>query len=122
MESKNGAVVRKHMGFGHISAQHAEAVDQFHRQYLNPYINFHRPCAVAEIVEESNGKRRRMYRRWATPLEIFSQTPQCETDLRPGVSMAELEQIAQAQTDTEAAIEMQRAKRQLLASIAKRSA
>jgi hypothetical protein len=122
VESKNGAIVRKHMGFGHISGQHAEAVDQFHRQYLNPYINFHRPCAVAEIVEESNGKRRRQYRRWATPLEIFSQTAECESYLRPGVSLAELEQIAQAQTDTEAAIEMQRAKRQLLARIARRSA
>ena len=31
VESKNGAIVRKYMGFGHIAAQHAEAVDQFHR-------------------------------------------------------------------------------------------
>jgi hypothetical protein len=30
VESKNGAVVRKPLGFGHIAAQHAEAVDQFH--------------------------------------------------------------------------------------------
>jgi hypothetical protein len=47
VESKNGAVVRKHLGFGHIGAQHAEAMNQFHRRYLNPYLNFHRPCAVA---------------------------------------------------------------------------
>jgi transposase InsO family protein len=122
VESKNGAIVRKHMGFGHIAAQHAEVVDQFHRQYLNPYVNFHRPCAVAQIVEGPNGKRRRVYRRWATPFEIFSQMPQRETCLRPGVSMAELERFAGAQSDTEAAIEMQRAKRQLLSRIAKRSA
>jgi len=43
VESKNGAIVRKHMGFGHMGAQHAETVDRFHRRYLNPYINFHRP-------------------------------------------------------------------------------
>jgi integrase-like protein len=122
VECKNGAIVRKHMGFGHIGVQHAETVDQFHRRYLNPYVNFHRPCAVAQVVEQSNGKRRRVYRRWATPLEIFCQTPQCETYLRPGVSMAELERFAKAQSDTEAAIEMQRAKRQLLANIAQRSA
>lgn len=119
VESKNGAIVRKHMGFGHIGAQHAAAVDQFHRQHLNPYVNYHRPCAVAEIVEAANGKRRRVYRRWDTPLEIFRQTPQCATYLRPGVSMAELERFAKAQSDTEAAIEMQRAKRQLLSDIAK---
>jgi len=122
VESKNGAIVRKHMGFGHIGAQHAEAVDRFHREHLNPYVNFHRPCAVAQIVEQSNGKRRRVYRRWATPFEIFSQTPQCETYLRPGVSMAELERFAKEQSDTEAAIGMQRAKRQLLSGIAKHSA
>jgi len=122
VESKNGAIVRKHMGFGHIAAEHAEAVDRFHRRYLNPYVNFHRPCAVAEIVEESNGKRRRVYRKWATPFEIFSQMSQCESRLRPGVGMAELEGIARAQSDTEAAIEMQRAKRQLFAQVTSRSA
>ena len=122
VESKNGAVVRKHMGFGHISAQYAETVDRFHRRYLNPYVNFHRPCAVAEIVEEPNGKRRRVYRQWATPFEIFRRTLQCETYLRPGITMAELERFAQQQSDTEAAIEMQRAKRQLLSALARRSA
>jgi hypothetical protein len=122
VESKNGAIVRKHMGFGHIAAEHAEAVDQFHRRHLNPYVNFHRPCAVAEIIEHANGKRQRVYRKWATPLEIFSQTPQCETCLRPGVSLADLEAFAQKQSDTEAAIEMQKAKQQLMAGIARRSA
>jgi hypothetical protein len=121
VESKNGAVVRKHLGFGHIAAEHAEAVDQFHRHYLNPYINFHRPCAVPEIVEEPNGKRRRTYPRWATPFEIFGQTPQCESCLKPGVSMDSLWQLARRQTDTEAAIAMQRAKQKLFAKL-KRSA
>ena len=122
VESKNGAIVRRHMGFGHIGAQYAEAVNQFHRQHLNPYINFHRPCAVPEIVEEPNGKRRRVYQRWATPFEIFSQTPQCESYLRPGVSTRDLEQIAQARSDTEAAIAMQQAKRRLPGRITKQGA
>jgi hypothetical protein len=122
VESKNGAIVRKHMGFAHIGAQHAEAVDLFHRQYLNPYINFHRPCAIAEIVEEPNGKRRRVYRRWATPFEIFSQVTLCESYLRPGVNMAELERFAKTQSDTESAIAMRQAKHKLLARITKQSA
>lgn len=122
VETKNGAVVRKHMGFKHIPGSEAEAVNQFHREYLNPYINFHRPCAVAEVIEEPNGKRKRIYRRWATPFEILSQTPQCEKYLRPNVHLAELQKFAQQCTDTEAAIEMQRAKNKLLAGIAKRTA
>ena len=60
--------------------------------------------------------------RWATPFEFFRELPHCENYLRPGVTLAELERFAQTQSDTEAAIEMQRAKRQLLSGIAKRSA
>jgi hypothetical protein len=114
VESKNGAVIRKHLGFGHIGAQHAEATNQFHRQYLNPYLNFHRPCAVAQIVEDRNGKRRRSYRRWATPFEIFGETAECEKYLKQGVSLASLQQVASEQSDTEAAIAMQQAKQKLL--------
>jgi hypothetical protein len=121
VECKNGAIVRKHMGFGHIGAQYAETVDRFHREFLNPYINFHRPCAVAEIVEDPNGRRRRAYPRWDTPFEILSRTRQCESYLKPGVSMASLQQFAQQQTDTQAAIAMQQAKKKLLAKV-KRSA
>jgi len=121
-ESKNGAIVRKHMGFSHIAAPHAEAVDRFHREHLNPYINFHRPCAIAEIVELPNGKRKRIYRQWATPFEIFSRTPRCESFLRPGVSIEELNSIARKQSDTEAAVTMQHARKRLLNGIAGRTA
>lgn len=122
VEAKNGAVIRKHLGFGHIGAQHAAAVDTFHREYLNPYVNFHRPCAVPVVLTEPNGKRRRVYPRWATPFELFQQIPHCRNLLSPGVTLAELEAFAQSQSDTEAALDMQRAKRQLLARIAKLSA
>jgi transposase InsO family protein len=122
VETKNGAVIRKHLGFGHIGAQHAAAVDAFHREYLNPYVNFHRPCAVPEVIVEANGKRRRTYPRWATPFELFQQVPRCESLLRSGVTLTELQQFAQLQSDTEAALQMQRAKRQLMSRIGKRSA
>jgi hypothetical protein len=116
------AVIRKRLGFGHIGAPHAAAVDAFHREHLNPYIDFHRPCAVPVILTAPNGKRRRVYPRWATPFELFQQVPHCENLLRPGVTLAELKSFAQLQSDTEAALDIQRAKRQLLARIAKLSA
>ena len=117
VESKNGAIIRKHIGYGYIAAPHAEAMDRFHREYLNPYLNFHRPCAVPTLLTQANGKRRRIYRRWATPLELFRELPGCECFLRPGVTLAELERFAQLQSDTEAALAMQRAKRKLLGSV-----
>jgi transposase InsO family protein len=119
VETKNGAIIRKHIGYGYIDAKHAEAMDQFHRQQLNPYVNFHRPCAVPKIVTEANGKRKRIYLRWATPFELLQQSPQCANLLRPGVTLDELHRFAQAQSDTEAALVMQRAKRQLMRRIGK---
>ena len=116
VESKNGAIIRKYIGHGHIDAQHAEAMDHFHSQYLNPYINFHRPCAVPKVLTEANGKRRRVYERWATPFELFRELPRCESYLQPHVTLAELDRLAQTQSDTEAALDMQRAKRKLFQS------
>ena len=121
VESKNAAIIRNHIGFGHIGVQHAGTVDAFHRQHLNPYINFHRPCAVPEILTAPNGKTRRVYPRWATPFELFQEVPNCQSLLRPGVTLVELRQFAQQQSDTEAALGMQHAKRQLMNRIGKRN-
>lgn len=116
VESKNGAIIRKHIGYGHIGAQYAEAMDRFHREQLNPYLNFHRPCAVPTLRTAANGKRRRVYQRWATPFELFRELLRCESFLRPDVTISELERFAQLQSDTEAALAMQRAKRKLFGS------
>lgn len=122
VESKNGAVIRKHIGWGHIASQHAEAVDRFHREFLNPYLNFHRPCGIPEIVRTTKGKLKRVYRRWATPWEILRQLPGCEGYLRPGLSVAGLDEQAAGQTDTEAARDLQEAKRILWIKIRRHSA
>ncbi len=63
VESKNGAVIRKHLGGTHIASAHAEAVNIFHRQHLNPYLNFHRPCGIPGLRTLPRGKIKRVYRR-----------------------------------------------------------
>jgi len=35
-ECKNGAVIRKHIGYGYIAAEHAAALQSFYLQYFNP--------------------------------------------------------------------------------------
>ena len=117
VEAKNGAVVRKHMGYVHIAAEHAAAINEFYEQYFNPYLNYHRPCGVPELVVDKKGKQKRIYPRYATPWEILRQTPDLERRLREGVTIAELEQQARAMTDLQAAEAMQAAKRRLFASI-----
>ena len=41
VEGKNGAVVRKHIGYGPIAAEHAEALQKFYTAQFNPYLNYH---------------------------------------------------------------------------------
>jgi transposase InsO family protein len=115
-ESKNGAVVRKHMGYGHIAAEHAEAINEFYREHFNPYLNFHRPCGVPEVVTEAKGKQRRVYRWYATPWEILRQVPDLARYLKPGLTVEALNRRAAQTSDTAAARSMQQEKQKLFAS------
>ena len=114
-ESKNGAVVRKAMGYTHIAGQHAAAIAEFYTEHLNPYLNFHRPCGVPELVVNGKGKEKRVYRWYATPWEILRQLPDVASHLKAEWTIAQLDQQAQAKSDTQAAAEMQEAKRKLFA-------
>ncbi len=60
-ESKNNAIVRKHLGYGHIPQHFAALVNAFCRDYLNPYVNFHRPCLFAETITDAKGRSRKRY-------------------------------------------------------------
>lgn len=122
VESKNGAVVRKHMGYLHIGAEHAPAVQRFYEKHFNPYLNFHRPCGQPEIVLSAKGKRKRVYRQYVTPWEKLRSLPDVEDYLKPGISVAELDRQAGRQSDTAAAEQMQAAKRKLFESFRRRSA
>ena len=113
VETKNGAVIRKHMGYGYIAAQHAEAISGFYAQHLNPYLNYHRPCAQADIEIDAKGRRQRHYRRYQTPLETLLALPNAAQYLRSGLTLATLQRIAAVRSDTEAAQRMQQAKRKL---------
>ena len=119
-ESKNGAVVRRHMGWGHIAAPHAEAITAFYQQHFNPYLNFHRPCGVPERVVSTKGKVKKIYRWYATPWEVLRQSPGIAGYLKPGVTIQDLDRQARAKSDTDAAMEMQQAKRKLFAGFQQR--
>ena len=117
VEAKNGALIRKRMGYGHIASAHAQALQTFYEQHFNPYLNFHRPCGVPEVVTNVKGRQRRVYRWYATPWEILRQLPAPARDLRPDITAAELQRKASAESDTQAAHRMQEAKRKLFSQL-----
>jgi transposase InsO family protein len=122
VESKNGSVIRKHLGWTHIASGHAQAVNRFHRQHLNPYLNFHRPCGIPELRTLPRGKIKRVYRQWETPWDILRGLPDWETSLRAEAHPDALHRQASAQSDTDAAMAMQQAKRDLFRQLKRRSA
>ena len=115
-----GWVIRKHIGYGHIGAAHAETFDAFYRKQFNPYLNFHRPCGVPEVTFSLHGKPKRVYRWYATPWEILRQLPGVAGFLCPELTLEQLAQQAGEKTDTQAAKDMQEAKRKLFASLHRR--
>jgi hypothetical protein len=120
VESKNGAVVRKHMGFDHIHAGHADDINIFYKEHFNPYLNFHRPCGVPELKQDSKGKTRRIYKWYATPWEILRQLPGVASYLKEDLTIEQLERLAGRQSDTGAASTMQQAKARLFAGFTRR--
>jgi hypothetical protein len=52
---------------------------------------------------------------------MFRELPQCAKYLQPRVTLAELDRFAQSQSDTEAALAMQSAKRKLFQSFQQRN-
>ncbi len=61
VESKNGSVVRKQLGYVYIPQAYATAINQYHRDFLNVYINFHRPCFFSVSVIDHKCKVKKTY-------------------------------------------------------------
>jgi len=113
VETKNGWVIRKHIGYGYIDQAHAEKIDSFYRDHLNPYLNYHRPCAKPEIHIDAKGRKRVHYNCYQTPLETLIAMEKPNQYLRPGLSVHALQRIQMVRSDTEAAQRMQHAKNKL---------
>ncbi len=113
VETKNGAVIRKHIGYGYIDARHADAIDGFYREHLNPYLNYHRPCAQAEVEIDEKGRKRVSYKSYRTPLETLLALDKPAQYLRAGLGIDALKRVAGAIGDTDAARRMQQAKAKL---------
>ncbi len=105
VESKNGAIIRKQLGYVHIPQQWAPQLNAFHRNHLNPYINFHRPCFFPVVIIDAKGKsqKRYPYKALMTPYDKFISLPKPEQYLKPGRTLHQLEDIATAISDHEAA-------------------
>ena len=112
VEGKNGAVLRKHIGYGFIGAEHADELQRFFTAQFNPYLNFHRPCGFAALARGPRGRIQRRYPAddYRTPFEKLCSLDNWQQYLKRGTTEAFLRARAMRRSDTEAAKEMQKAK------------
>ena len=119
IESKNGSVIRKHLGYSHIDQAFSPLIDRFYLEHFNAYLNFHRPCAFATVTVDDKGRRRKKYETYQTPFErlksiVKAMSPKAaRACLRKGVTLESLGKMAAAQSDNAAAEAMQVALRAL---------
>ena len=120
VESKNGNVVRRWLGHSHIPTHLATEANAFLRDLLSPFLNHHRACLFAVEVQGADGRRRRKYPQELvrTPYEKFRSLPGAEGFLKPGITFDQLDQIALAVNDLEAAQQVQQARKALFRIIA----
>ena len=122
-ESKNAAIVRKHLGYSHIPQRFAALVNVFCRDHLNPYINFHRPCLFAETITDAKGRQRKRYpyKLMMTPYEKLKSLRNAEQFLKPGITFEQLDVQATSMSDNDAAQRLNDARAILFKTIFNRS-
>lgn len=119
VEGKNGSIIRKHMGYMHIPQRYAEILNQFYKNYLNPYLNFHRPCGFATLKISEKGKIKKVYDVYQTPFEALTSHPRASEFFKDGITIEKLQKIAKEKDDNECAALMQKAKEELFKNLSR---
>jgi transposase InsO family protein len=122
VESKNGSIVRKQLGYSHIPQKYASAIGHYHRDFLNIYINFHRPCYFAIPIMDRKGKIKKTYpyEEVMTPYEKLKSLSEAQSYLKPGITLRKLDDIANQMSDNEFAERMVKARSNLLQNISRK--
>ena len=120
VETKNGSVIRKNMGWEHINRDLTDEINSYYKSFFNPYLNFHRPCAYPTIEVDKKGKKKKVYDLYQVPYEALKQITGADKFLKPGVTFDKLDQTAYQMSDNEFAGIMREEERKLFEKIRQR--
>lgn len=113
VESKNGSVIRKHMGYIYIHKKHAKEINSFYRENMDEYLNFHRPCGFATNKTNNKGKITKVYEKYLTPYEKLQTISNWQKYLKSGITENYLRKESLKLSDNQSAEKMQKAKSKL---------
>jgi transposase InsO family protein len=111
-ETKNGAIIRKTLGYIHIprTPDNVSAINRFYAAWFNPWLNFHRSCAFrVTTIDEKTGKVTHKYPSsgYMVPYEKLKSLPNAKQYLKPGLTFELLDLQAYAMSDSSWTAEMQ---------------
>ena len=118
-------MVRRVFGYEHIPQRHAARFNTFCAEYLNPFLNFHRPCLFSTDKPDPKkpGRIKRVYRAKdaMTPLDKLASLPEAHTFMREGITLEHLQAMATALTDVQAGEELKEARQALFKRVPPRT-
>jgi hypothetical protein len=104
VESKNGSIIRKNLGYFHVSQKMANKINSYMITYFNPYLNYHRPCGyVTQTKVDKFGREKKIYGQYTTPYEKLKEVTKRlkKNFLKPGIDFKDLDKIAYLMSDNE---------------------
>ena len=106
VETKNGATIRKALGYTHIprTSSNVATINQWYVAWYIPWLNFHRPSAFRETkIDEKSGKIKHTYpaKNYMTPCTKLTSLDEYEQYLQPGITLEHLETQAYAMSRVE---------------------
>lgn len=122
VETKNGAVIRKNMGWEHLDQGASDLINDYYQNFFNPYLNYHRPCLfVTKIVTDRKGRKRKLYEEAMPPYEKLKEVSKLKKKnfLKKGVTFEKLDIIAYRYSDNEFAEILRKEERKLFNTINK---
>lgn len=119
VETKNGSVIRKNMGWEHIDQKFCDKINSYYKTFFNPYLNFHRPCGFPTIITDEKGKKQKVYDVYLTPYDALKRILRGRNLLKPEQTFEKLDIIAYQYSDNEFAEIMREEERKLFNEIRK---
>lgn len=124
VETKNGAVIRKRMGWEHLDQGASDLINQYYQQYFNLYLNYHRPCLFSTGVKTNpHGREYKIYNQATTPYEKLKEINAGKkiNFLKKGITIKSLDRIAYQHSDNEFAQILRKQETKLHAKIQKQT-
>lgn len=107
VEGKNGSIIRKWIGYSFIEGRHSVKLNRFYFGCFNEYVNYHRPCGFARVVEDKKkrGKFKKNYplENYQTPYDKLRGLENVSRYLKLGITLEKLDKISKRYDDNQMA-------------------